>query len=171
MSNLVCVGQIVNVHGIKGAVKIKPFLSNPVSIGTFGSLTDTGGQRIFDLQSCQVHGDTVIAFLKGVTDRTAAESLKGIKLYVSRSVLPKAEANEFYCYDLVGLSVFDGADLYGTVKSVENYGAGDILEIRKTNGKDVDFSFTAETFPNVDIAAGKIEINLPLDVNGDSDED
>lgn len=171
MSTLVCIGQIVNVHGIKGAVKIKPYLNNPLALCTFGPLTDSKGQRIFDLHSCQIHKEGVIASLKGVTDRTAAEALKGTDLYVARSVMPKEEANEFYYCDLIGMTVLENNQPYGTVKSVENYGAGDILEIKTIVGKTMSFSFTETIFPKVDVQAKTIDILLPLDVNGDTDED
>lgn len=171
MSNLVCIGQIVNVHGIKGAVKIKPALENPMDIKTFGPLTDSKGQRLFDLTSCHFHKDCLIVTFKGITDRNAAESLKGTGLYVSRDVLPAANENEFYCSDLIGLDVFENNSLFGTVQSVENYGASDILQIKTVAGQVMDFAFTEDTFPFVDIAARKVQINRPIDTNGDVDED
>lgn len=171
MSNLVCIGQIVNAQGIKGAVKIKPALENPMAITTFGPLSDSKGQRFFDLISCYLQKEVLIATLKGVTDRNAAEALKGTGLYVTRSVLPAPSDSEFYCSDLVGLPVYENGVLFGTVSAVENYGAGDILEIKTESGKVMDFSFTEDNFPHVDIAAGQIEISRPAEINGDVNED
>lgn len=171
MSSLVCIGQIVNVHGIKGGVKIKPALNNPMTICDLGPLTDSKGQRLFDLTSCHMNRDCVVVTLKGIDNRSAADALKGVELYVSRDVLPAASDDEFYYCDLVGMSVFENGILFGTVQSVENYGAGDILQIKTVSGKAIDFAFTEATFPHVDIAEGKIEIVRPIEMNGDVDED
>ncbi len=171
MSTLIPVGQIVNVHGIKGAVKIKPYLNEPTLMASFGPMTDKTGEKVFEIFESRIHGDVIIAFLKGIADRNTAETLKGTTLYVHKDMLPAGDEDEFYYHDLIGMDVVSNGVLYGKVKSVENYGAGDILEIEKTNGKVMSFAFTDENFPKVDVSAKTIDFIEPGDINGDTDED
>lgn len=165
------VGQIVTVHGVKGAVKIKPYLTDGAVMAKLNPLTDQKGVRIFELTGAHKHGEMIIANIKGVSDRTAAETLRGVTLYADRNKLPAINENEFYYCDLVGLAVVQGAKEFGKVAAVNNYGAGDILEIKTTDGKMMDFVFTDAVFPRVDMQNKTIEIVLPRDVNGDVDED
>ena len=87
MSKLVCVGQIVNVHGIKGGVKIKPFLTNPMDIALFDGLTDKNGKKVFKLKVQSQNKGLVLCYIEGIKDRTMAEALKGLELYVEREEL------------------------------------------------------------------------------------
>lgn len=160
MSHLVCIGQIINVHGIKGVVKIRPHLSNPADIGKFGTLTDKEGHQKFDVQSVSRKGDFVLASIKGITDRTTAERLKGVNLYIHRNQLPEQTGSFYYC-DLIGMTVLENGNCFGTVTSVQNFGAGDILEVRTTKGKTFAFNFSKATFPNVDLQNRQIDIVLP----------
>lgn len=171
MSNRILIGQIVNVHGIKGAVKIKPYLNDKMTIVKLNPLTDKSGKRSFELFAARVHGDVVIASIKGVTDRNAAETLRNVWLYADRSQLPTANHDEYYYCDLIGLTVLKNTEVFGTVTAVNNYGAGDILEITLTDGKVMDFAFTEEIFPQMDLQNQTIEFIPPYDVNGDVDED
>lgn len=161
MSKLVCVGQIINVHGIKGAVKIKPYLNNPLDIDSFGPLTDQQEKRLFEIKAHAQKQGVVLATIQGITDRTSAESLKGTCLYLHRDKLPKTTESEFYYIDLVGLRVMKNEQEFGTVESVENFGAGDIINVRLLNGKVLPFDFSNATFPVVDVESGFIEINPP----------
>lgn len=170
MSHLVCVGQIVNVHGIKGVVCIKPYLNNPMDIGTFGALTDSSGQKIFALQITGSRGDIVLATLPGITDRTAAESLKGTKLYTHADNLPRLPAGEYYHRDLIGLAVVRQGKPFGVVAHVANHGAGDILDIKLTTGETMSFLFSASTFPDVDITRGTLTIVVPENREEPTDE-
>jgi len=160
MSKLVCVGQIINVHGIKGAVKIKSYLTNPMDIASFGDLTDKSGKKVFRIKAQSQKQGVVLAYIQGVTDRTVAESLKGTDLYVEREKMPKEEAGEFYCIDLVGLTVLKDGEVFGTVESVENFGAGDIINVKLKNSKVFPFDFSEATFPVVDVEQGVMHIVL-----------
>jgi len=156
----VCIGQIVNVHGLKGMVKIRPYLSNPMDIGHFGALTDKDGHKSFDVKPQSQKGDFVLAFVKGVADRTAAEKLKGTYLYIERNQLPE-DKNGFYYCDLIGMTVLENGQKFGVVESVQNYGAGDILEIKTEKGRTFSFDFSKATFPRVDISAREMDIVVP----------
>jgi 16S rRNA processing protein RimM len=105
----------------------------------------------------------LVAQLAGIRDRTAAERLANVRLFVPRERLPKLEADEFYHADLIGLAVVttDGRAL-GTVMAIHDFGAGDVLEVRQEGRRDtVMLPFTAATVPVVDVAGGRIVIDPP----------
>lgn len=164
----VCVGAVAAAHGIKGEVKIKAFTVDPASVGSYGPLLDETGQRRFALSSVRPNGEsTVIARLDGVSDRNAAEALRGLRLYAPRSALPAAGEGEYYHHDLIGLdAVLASGDAFGKVVGVDNFGAGDVIEIKPVSGSamggdSVVLPFTDETVPTVDLAAGLIVVVLP----------
>ena len=163
MSQLVCIGQIINVHGIKGAVKIKTFLTDPMDINTFETITDQKQKRVFHIKAHSQKQGVVLASVKGVNNRNDAELLKGISLYVNREELPEEDSDdEFYYCDLIGLTVLKDKKTFGTVQSVENFGAGDIINVTLKNGKTYPFDFSDATFPVVSIEEGYMEICLPI---------
>jgi len=156
----VCIGQIVNVHGLKGMVKIRPYLTNPMDIGRFGPLSDKEGQHQFLVHGQSLKGDFVLATVKGVTDRTMAEKLKGQNLYIDRNQLPNNSDGFYYC-DLIGMTVLENGQKFGTVESVQNYGAGDVLDIKTVKGRIFSFDFSKATFPRVDISQKEMDIVVP----------
>jgi 16S rRNA processing protein RimM len=173
---LLLMGAILGAHGIKGEVKVKSFAARPSDIAGYGALTDAKEKRSFDLSIVGTSDATrgiLIARIAGVTDRNAAEALKGTELYVARDRLPKlTDTEEFYFADLVGLQAVDeSGKVFGRVVSVDNYGAGDLLLIApessdQGDGADDDsfvVPFTKAFVPVVDIAAGKLVLNLPAD--------
>ena len=97
---LIAVGKIVNVHGIKGVVKIKPYLMHGKDLPQFNPLTDKTGKKSFEVSISGTQGECLLANLKGITTREVAEQFKGLELYADRSKLPAIENNEFYCYKI-----------------------------------------------------------------------
>jgi 16S rRNA processing protein RimM len=169
---LLLMGAILGAHGIKGEVKVKSFAAKPSDIGGYGSLSDAKEKRRFDLSIVGTSDATrgiLIARIAGIADRNAAEALKGTELYVARESLPKlTDTDEFYFADLVGLQAVDeSGKVFGRVVSVDNYGAGDLLLVSPDGGADADDSFvvpfTKAFVPVVDVAAGKLVLNLPAD--------
>ena len=118
----VCLGVITSVHGIRGEVKIKYFSERPESLSLY-PLTDKFGSCFFEIERIRQAGDCLIAKIKGVEDRTQAESLRGVELYTERANLPETKANEFYIEDLRGLCVRSvGGDVIGAVHAVHGSG-------------------------------------------------
>jgi 16S rRNA processing protein RimM len=156
-----CIGVIVAAHGIKGWVKVKSFTEDPASLFSYGTLWNDQQQAI-DLQPKGSAGGALLAALDGVEDRTAAELLKGTKLYIPRDTLPSPEEGEFYIDDLLGLKVriSDGREV-GQVAHIANYGAGDVIEIKFNNGTEEMFSFTDENFPEVRVDEGYLLLVVP----------
>lgn len=159
---LVLLGVIGAAHGIKGEVRIKAFTGDPLAIAEYGPLTDDTGRR-FEIAEIRPAKEVVVARLKGITSREAAESLNGVNLFVARDKIPAPEdEDEFLQADLIGCSVVgpDGAVL-GTVTTVANYGAGDLLDILLPDGRSVLMPFTKAFAPRIDITARRIEAVPP----------
>lgn len=153
-------GVIIGAQGIRGEVKVKTFTGDPEAIGDYGPLRDARGQRSFRLKVHRLaKGDVVVASIKGVGDRNAAEALKGTELYVARDALPQPDDGEFYYTDLVGLKVVTttGQEL-GEISAVHNYGAGDMLEVKTASGRSAMVPFTDDAVPDVDIAGGRVVV-------------
>lgn len=161
----ILLGAIAGAHGIRGEVKVKTFTETPEKFGAYGPLHSEDG-RIFVVESVRtVAPDGAVVRFKGIADRTSAEALRGIELFVARAALPKTAAEEFYHADLVGLSVEDEEGrLIGHVRAVHNFGAGDVIAIEKPDGGEILLPFTREFVPRVEVAAGRIVIAVPEEV-------
>jgi 16S rRNA processing protein RimM len=161
----ICVGVVVGAQGIKGAVRIKPFTDRPEAVAAYGPVTDEAGARRFEVKIVGQARGVVTAQLSGVTDRNAAEALKGLRLYVPRAALPEPEQEEFYHADLIGLAAerADGSPL-GRVKAVLDHGAGTYLEIVAEGGRPLIVPFTRAAVPVVDLAAGRLVIEPPAEI-------
>jgi len=160
--DLLCVGVFSGARGIKGDVRIKSFTGDPEAIASYGDLFDERGEKRFSIRIVGRAKDQVVVRVDGIGDRTEAEGLKGTKLFVPRQALPVAEEDEFYHWDLIGLSAehVDGTAL-GRVDAVQNFGAGDFLEIVGEIKGGLLVPFTAAAVPVVDIQGGKVIIDPP----------
>ncbi|MGH6854755.1 MAG: ribosome maturation factor RimM [Aestuariivirga sp.] len=155
--DLVLIGVITGAHGVKGEVKLRSFTSRPQAIATYGPLETASGERI-EIVKLRTQMEGFIAVLKDVTDRDAAEALKGTELFVPRERLPEPKEDEIYLGDLVGLDVWAAGELLGRVAGVANYGAGDLLDVKVEGRKDtvlIPFGFSNG------VTAGKITLELP----------
>lgn len=169
----VLLGEITTVHGIKGEVVIRSHTADPEDIAAYGPLSDETGTRTFHVTSARAGPKGVVARLKGVEDRNAAERLRGTTLYVDRDALPKPEQdNEFYVTDLIGLAAIaeDGKPL-GKVVAVQNFGAGDLLEVAIAEQRATELvPFTDACVPHVDLAAGTVTVRPPATLEDDPDD-
>lgn len=168
---LVLLGIVGAPHGVHGEVRIKAFTGDPLSLADYGPLVDRQGRR-FEIAAIRPAKEVVVARLKGVTSREAAQALTGVELLVDRAKLPPPEdEDEFLQADLVGCTVvaLDGAVL-GTVSAVANYGAGDLLDIATPDGRSVLMPFTKACTPRIDIAGKRIEADPPAGLFEDDDE-
>jgi 16S rRNA processing protein RimM len=130
----VTLATITGAHGLKGEVRLKLFTDSADGLKHYASFDAQG--RTLTLAVVRQAGAGAIARFKEVPDRTAAEALRGTALTVSRDALPALEEGEYYHADLIGVPVVtpDG-DSAGRVTAVENFGAGDVLDIEKPDGK------------------------------------
>jgi 16S rRNA processing protein RimM len=163
MVERILVGAIVGAHGVRGQVRIKSFTDDPAAVAAYGPVSDESGQRRFDLVVTGRTKGGVIARIDGVADRTAAEALRGLRLYVERTALPPTNPDEYYRVDLIGLTaeLADGTP-YGRITNVDDYGAGDILEIERADGTTELLPFSDRIVPKVDIAARRVVVDPPV---------
>ncbi len=157
--SLLCVGVVTGARGLKGEVRIKSFTASPEDVAAYGPVRDESGGRSFKIRVTGRAKGTVTARLQGVGDRNGAEALKGLKLYVSRDALPKAEDEEFYHADLIGLeAVFADGEVLGAVTAVHDYGGGASLEVDGGPRGPVMTPFTKACVPVVDLEKGRVVI-------------
>ena len=166
----ILLGRIADAHGIRGEVIVHSYAEAAADVAAYGPLSDKAGTRTFALKVVRVTPKGVIAHIKGLTDRNAAEALKGTELYVARDTLPKAAADEFYHSDLIGLVAFSPeGKAIGRVVTVQNFGAGDLIEIAIEGTVKTEFVRFADAFvPEVDLKAGRIVVIMPE--AGDNDD-
>jgi 16S rRNA processing protein RimM len=164
----VCVARIGAAHGVRGAVKLWIFTEDPLAVKRYGPLSTRDGARQFEVTSAREAKDHLVATLKGVTTREQAERLNGIELYVPRDRLPATDENEYYHADLIGLSAVTVAgEPLGSVVAIHNFGAGDIIEIAPPQGATMLLPFSNAVVPMVDLAGGRVVINIPSEIEGD----
>jgi 16S rRNA processing protein RimM len=164
----ICVARIGAAHGVRGAVKLWTFTEDPLAVRHYGPLTTKDGARQFELTHVREAKDHLVATLKGIATREDAERLNGLELYIARDKLPETDEDEYYHADLIGLAAVNAADEpLGRVVAIHNFGAGDIIEIAPAKGATMLLPFTNAVVPTVDLAGGRVVIELPQDVEGD----
>jgi 16S rRNA processing protein RimM len=159
----ICVARIGAAHGTRGEVRLWSFTADPAAVKDYGPLESEDGSAQFEIEALRPAKDHLVARLSGVRDRAQAEQLVNLRLYVPRDRLPQAPPEEFYHADLIGLAAhgLDGREI-GTVVAVQNFGAGDLLELRAAGESNtVLLPFTTAKVPVVDIAGGRIVIDPP----------
>jgi 16S rRNA processing protein RimM len=180
-ASLVCLGVISASRGLKGEVRIKSFTEDPDAISAYGPLCDKSGERTFDFKVIGLAKGQFIARIKGINDRSAADALRGTELYIKRDALPAPDEDVFYHRDLIGLlaKYIDG-ETVGTIRSVDDFGAGTLLEIETAEERgDLDavvmVPFTRDAVPTVDIKARVVMIapmpGILAPIDGEKDED
>lgn len=153
------VGVITGAHGIRGEVKLRSFTAVPDAIAGYSPLITAGGAKL-SIKKLRAQKDGFIAILDGVSDRNAAEALKGTELFVARGRLPEPDQGEVYLDDLVGFPVIlkDGTPL-GEIVAIENYGASDLLAVNVPGRTDTLLIPFAESF--VTVEERRIVADLP----------
>ncbi len=159
---LVLLATIGAPHGVKGEVRVKTFTADPEGLADYGALRSDDGRR-FKIKRMRPDKTVMVVKFEGLNCREEAEDVRGLDLFVERHRLPAVEdEDEYYVTDLIGLACVDeqGASM-GTVGSVDDFGAGDVLEIERPGGKPLLVAFTRANVPHVDIAAGTVTVVLP----------
>ena len=163
----ICVARIGAPHGVRGAVKLWTFTEDPLAVKAYGPLATKDGVRQFEVTSAREAKGHLVATLKGIATREDAERLNGIELYVAREKLPATDEDEYYHADLIGLTAVDAAnEPLGRVIAIHNFGAGDIIEIAPPSGATMLLPFTNAVVPSVDVAGGRVVIELPDEIEG-----
>lgn len=163
MTDKICIGAIAGAFGVKGEVRLKSFATTPESIANYAPLASEDGKYSFNVNLTGQTKNALTARLSGITSKEQADALRGTRLFIDRSRLPSLPDDEYYHADLIGLDVYDtGGTRLGTVKTVLNHGATDLLEIHGPGLKDtVLLPFTREAVPTVDLTSGRIIADPP----------
>ena len=143
----VTLAAIAGAHGVRGEVRLKLFGEGAKSLRAFSVFE--AGDRKLTLKSVRPANQGAVATFAEVTDRSAAEALRGTVLTVPRSALPPLAEGEYYHHDLLGLPcVSTDGSAVGEVVAIENFGAGDILEIQRPDGKRFMVPMTSRAVPD-----------------------
>ncbi len=152
-NNLVKMAVITSAFGIKGGVKVLSFSADASSLAHYEYFIDQNGKQ-YKLSIISVQKNIIRAMIDGVSDRNTAEQLRGTELYVERSSFADTVEGEYYYYDLVGMEVKDSTGcILGCVKSVDEHGAGDFLDILLYEGNiTISVPFANEYIDDVNVA-------------------
>src|SRR5689334_12953431 len=164
----ICVARIGAAHGVRGEVRLWPFTEDPLAVKRYGPLSTKDGTRQFEVAAAREARDHLVVALKGVATRDEAARLNGLELYVAREKLPATDEGEYYHADLIGLAAVTPAnEAIGRVVAIHNFRAGDIIENAPAQGATMLLPFTNAVVPTVDLAGGRVVIDLPAEIEGD----
>ncbi len=164
---LVLVGQVAGGFGVKGEVRVTAYTADPMTLLDYRDLLRADGSPGLTLLSGRPDKNGVVGRAKEIGSKEQADALRGLKLFVPRERLPEPEEDEFYLTDLIGLEARDPDDVVlGRVKSVQNFGASDMLEIAPAAGGPTWYlPFTCEAAPELHIADGWLRAVRPHEVD------
>ncbi len=163
MNSYLELGQIVNVKGLKGEVKVNPFTEN---IDRFEELKTVlikfkNENKEFEIEKVGYHKNQVILKFKGINTVEEAEKLRNSYILIDRNDLEPLEEGVYYITDLLGLEVYtEDGTLLGKVDDIYNTGSNDIYVVKDDLGKQKLLPGIPEVLKNVDLEHGKIIVNL-----------
>ena len=163
MSERVVLATIGAPHGVRGELRVRAWIEEPLALRDYAPLHLPDG-RVLEIASLRPHKGALVARFRGVDGREAAAALTNLDLSVSRSALPEPEEGEFYLDDLIGLAVrgVDGAVL-GKVVATHDFGAGEIVEVKppegNSSGRTVMIPFSEAAVPEIDLDAGTLTVD------------
>ena len=163
----ILLGVVAAPHGVRGLVRIRSFTDDPMAIGSYGPLSDETGTKSWQVEALSAVKGAVLARMSGVADRTAAEAIRGLRLYVAREALPAAGEREWYEADLIGLPAVgrDGRD-WGKVVAFHDFGAGLTMEVSGGGASrgSLMLPFNDAAVPEIDVAGGKVVVDPPAGI-------
>ena len=161
--NLILVGQVGGAFGVRGEIRITAFTADPLTLVGYSPLLKADGSIALTLTGARPDKKGIVARAREITTKEQADALRGLKLHVPRDRLPEPDEDEFYLSDLIGLEVRDvSSAVLGKVRSVPNFGAGDLLEIAPAGGGQTWYlAFTRANVPELHIADGWLVVQPP----------
>lgn len=149
-ANLILVARVAGAFGVKGEVRLTAFTAEPLALLDYRELKRESGAPGLTLTSGRLAKGGIVARAKEIETREQAEALRGLRLYIPRDALSEPDEDEFYLVDLIGLSVVTPeGDALGVVRSVHDFGAGDLLEVQPAAGASWWLPFTRTAVPEV----------------------
>ena len=169
---LIEVGRIAGAFGVRGELRITAYTAEPLALLRYRDLLRQDGTKALTLASARAAKGGLVGRAKEVETREHAEALKGVRLYIPREALPEPEEDEFYLADLIGLEARDASGaIVGRIRAVEDFGAGDLLDIAPPDGPSFWLAFTREAVPEVRIGEGYVTVAFPAEIGGDPEPD
>lgn len=165
-SRLILVGQIGGGFGVRGEVRVTAFTADPLALTAYGPLLRADGTAALTLTSVRPDKNGVVGRAKEIATKEEADALRGLKLFVPRDRFPPPEEDEFYLADLIGVQARNAAgEVLGMVKSVQNFGADDMLEIAPAAGGPTWYlPFTKAATPELHLSDGWLLADPPVEV-------
>jgi len=165
-TKLILVGRVAGAFGVKGEVRLAAYTAQPQALLGYRDLLRQDGSPGLTLLSGRVQKGDLIVRAREIASKEEADAMRGLLLHVPREALPEPEEDEFYLTDLIGLAaVTPAGETLGKVKSVHDFGAGDLIEIDPGRGASWYLPFTREAVPEVDVAGGKITVVRPAETS------
>jgi len=161
LNNPVLMATIGAAQGLRGEVRVKSYTDDPTALANYGNLHSEDG-RVFEILEIREAKNMVVVRFRGINDRTSAEALNGLELFVERDNLPDEDLDEdeFFYADLEGLEAVDAeGKSYGAVTGVFDFGAGDLLELKGPGRRPVLIPFTEWSVLEIDLEAGKLLVD------------
>lgn len=168
---LIEIGRVAGAFGVRGEVRVTTYSDDPLALKKYGPLLKKDGAAALTLTTARLHKGGLVIRAKEVETKEQADALRGLTLWVARDALPAPDEDEFYLADLIGLQARDGSGaVLGTVKAVQDFGAGDILEIAPPSGATWYLPFTREAVPDLHVADGWLLAVRPDEVTVEGEE-
>ncbi|MBL6772460.1 MAG: 16S rRNA processing protein RimM [Alphaproteobacteria bacterium] len=166
------IGVITSPHGVRGTVKVRSFTEDPDAFVDYGDVTTLDGSRTFDIAIVGDAKGTLLCEIDGVNDRDGAEALRGVELYILRDDLPDdLDDDEFYTSDLLGLETRNAdGDVTGSIRGINDHGAGDIVDVIHQDGKVRSYEFSASNFPEIQLSDGYVVLSPPAEVTAQDEQ-
>ncbi|MEG2348856.1 MAG: ribosome maturation factor RimM [Clostridia bacterium] len=160
--NSVLIGQIVNIHGIKGEIKVYPYTDNVYNLCNLKEVfLDEDLKKCCIVKSARVHKEMLLMQIDGIDDANSALKYKGEYIYISKKSLPKLENDEYYIEDLVGFEVYDKDEKkIGKLSYIFNTGANDIYEIDTLDKTKIYLPAIHDVIKKIDIENKKIYVEI-----------
>jgi 16S rRNA processing protein RimM len=163
--DLILVGRVAGAFGVRGEVRLTSYTAEPAALLNYRDLKREDGTAGLTLLSGRPVKGGLVARAREVETREEAEALRGLKLFLPRAALPEPDEDEFYVNDLIGLeAVTADGDLVGRIKSVQDFGAGDLLEIQPPEGASWYLPFTRDAVPDVRLSDRRVVVVRPDEV-------
>ena len=177
LQNPVLLAKIGAPHGVQGQLRVASFTDDSLALGDYGPLFSKDGRK-FTVKKARPAKNVVVVTFKEITSRQMAEQCHGLELYVERSNLSQPDGeDDFYLTDLIGMGAVDpSGQSLGRIFAIENFGAGDLLEITaaensgKSPGNSWYIAFTRQNVPDIDLENRRITIVRPAEIS-EGDED
>ena len=158
--NLIHIGTFNQPLGLKGEIKIIIHVSGFELFKSLSPYFSDDGLTTWDFNHLHMNKDKIIALLKNCNNRNCAEKLKGKKIFSYKNKLPKIKKNQFYANDLINFEVKTlKNNLLGKIINIDNFGAGDLMSIKKSNGESLYIPMNEENLIKIDLKKRIVMVN------------